>query len=69
MLGVVEDLLTDLLRVLVVEIAHLQLCVMAIIMESMETFFLVPLIIFPLLDEVSEEVSPRCLTVTRALLH
>ena len=69
MLGVVEDLLTDLLRVLVVEIAHLQLCVMAIIMESMETFFLVPLIIFPLLDQVSEEVPPRRLTVTRALLH
>ena len=69
MLGVVEDLLTDLLCILVVEVAHLQLCVMAIIMESMETFFLLPLIIFPLLDQVSEEVSPWCFTVTRTLLH
>ncbi len=34
-LGVVEKLLTDLLRILVVEVAHLQLCVMAIIMQSM----------------------------------
>jgi hypothetical protein len=69
MFGVVEDLLTDLLRILVVEVAHLQLCVMAIIMESMETFFLLPLIIFPLLDQVSEEVSPWCFTVTRTLFH
>jgi hypothetical protein len=69
MLGVVEDLLTDLLCILVVEVAHLQLCVMAIIMESMETFFHLPLIIFPLLDQVSEEVSPWCFTVTRTLLH
>jgi len=69
MLGVVEYLLTDLLRILVVEVAHLQLCVMAIIMESMETFFHLPLIIFPLLDQVSEEVSPWCFTVTRTLLH
>jgi hypothetical protein len=69
MFGVVEDLLTDLLRILVVEVTHLQLCIMAIIMESMETFFLLPLIIFPLLDQVSEEVSPWCFTVTRTLLH
>ena len=68
LLGVAEDLLADLLRILVVEVAHLQLGVMAIFMQAMQTLILLPLVIFPLLDKLSEEVPPRCLAVTRALL-
>jgi hypothetical protein len=69
LLGMVENLLTDLLRIIVVEVAHLQLSVMAIIMKAMQTFILMPLVILPFLDQLPEKVPARCLAVTRALLH
>jgi hypothetical protein len=69
LLAVVENLLADLLCIIVVEVAHLQLSVMAIFMQAMQTFILVPFVILPLLGQLSEEVPPRRLAVTRALLH
>ncbi len=67
--SMIEDHLTDLFSILLVKIVYLQLRIVTLDVQSVETFLFVPSGLFSLSNQLSQQVSPRGLTMTWSFLH